>query len=103
MFQFFGSTDNRYDIQGGYQSLRGTEGNFSADKDCVFLRPEGSSINDEAYMEHDFSPQEPLAIDNIPCSNEISQIDDLLHKEQYMFAKDQASEDFENYLLNSRN
>ena len=103
MFQFFGSSENRYDIQGGYQSLKGTEGNFSADKDCVFLRPDSSSINDEAYMEHDFTPQEAGAIENTPGSHEISQIDDLLQKDPYMFAKDQQSEDYENYLQSSRN
>ena len=100
MFQFFGSSENRYDIQGGYQSLKGTEGNFSADKDCVFLRPESSSINDDAYMEHDFSPQEPGAIDHMPGSNDISQIEEIVLKDPYMFEKEEISEDF---LQSSRN
>ena len=71
MFQFMGNSENRNDFAGGYQSLRGTEGNFSADKDCVFLRPESSSLNDEHYMENIYSPQNQI-IDNIIHSNDIS-------------------------------
>ena len=56
LFQFMGNSENRYDIQAGYQSLKGTEGNFSADKDCVFLRPDSNSINDGNYLEQDFPP-----------------------------------------------
>lgn len=53
MFQFLGNLENRNDFQAGYQSLKGTEGNFSADKDCIFLRPDSCSLIDDNYLEHD--------------------------------------------------
>ena len=52
-----GNSEKRSDIQAGYKSLQGTEGNFSADKDCVFLRPESNnSLNEDNYLEHEFPP-----------------------------------------------
>ena len=58
--------------------MQGTEGNFSADKDCVFVRPESSSLNDEVYMEQDFGQQDKLNGGNIVCLNDISEIEDFL-------------------------
>ena len=93
MFQFIGNSENKNDFHAGYQSLKGTEGNFSADKDCVFLRPDSSSLNEEIYLENDF-PQNNQ--DNLA---DISRIDDFMPKQQDRFSKEENSlEEYENYL-----
>ena len=93
MFQFIGNSENKNDFHAGYQSLKGTEGNFSADKDCVFLRPDSSSLNEEIYLENDF-PQNNQ--DNLA---DISRIDDFMLKQQDRFSKEENSlEEYENYL-----
>ena len=75
MFQFIANSETKNNIQAGYKSLQGTEGNFSADKDCVFLRPDSSSLNDDHYLEHDFPLQNQG--EDLEYSNEISIIDRL--------------------------
>ena len=96
IFQFMGNSENRKDIQAGYQSLKGTEGNFSVDKDCVFLRPESSSLNDDNYLENDFALQNNEA--NLAYSNDISRIDDFLMKQPERYSKENSIEEYENYL-----